>query len=211
MKITQALVNWLISLALLVAGVLTLFLVWQNVYLPQVEANNKLKADIQVLEVSLATQAGYKKDEAKYKSEAARLEAEADAILSTYPIDLWEEDHIAYVDYVSGKTNMKITSLNWGQSTPVGTLSNGQVLTREQITFNYSRSYASLKDLIEFLVNDTNNHTSLRNITLSYNAGKDTMTGTLYIDRYYLTDSSQSHDPAKPDSEIETGQDNILD
>ncbi len=206
-----SLISWIFSLVLLVVGVLTLLLVWKNVYQPQVEENKKLKADIQVLEVSLATQSKYKKDENKYKAEAEKLQGEAEEILKAYPIDLWEEDHIAYADYISKKTDMKITSLNWAQGGAVKTLSNGRALTSESVTFNYSRSYASLKELIQFLVNDPLNHSSLTTLSISYNAKDDVISGTMHVNRFYLTNAGAAHTPAAPDGDIDVGQDNILD
>lgn len=206
-----SLINWLISLILLVGGIVALLAIHQNVYKPMVEENEKLKNDIKLLEVSLATQQGYKKEEALYKEQTETLNKQASEALSSFPRDLWEEDHIAYVDYIYEKTGMNITSLNWGQNGVVQSLSNGMALNAEMITFNYNRSYASLKDLITFLVNDSENHSSLTTLTISYNAQQDQMNGTMYVMRYYLTGQEGEHIPAGPNVDIETGQDNILD
>ena len=204
-------VNWILSLLLLVVGILSLVIVYQQCYQPMAEENEKLRSDIEMLEISYATQLGYKEKENYHIAEADRLGKEANETLSRYPKDLWEEDHIAFVDYIHEKTGMNVTSLNWGGVAEVKKLSNGMALTAESITFNYNRSYASLKDLITFLVNDPENQTSLTTLSIAYNAGQDAMSGTMYVNRFYLTGQSGAHTPAKPDDDIQTGQNNILD
>jgi hypothetical protein len=203
--------NWIVSALLLVVGILSLVIVYQNVYQPMVKENEQLRADIKLIEANLAVQKGHKEKQEFYIAEAESLTAQAKEQLGGYPVDLWEEDHIAYVDYITDQTGMDITSLNWGTNADVKQLSNGMALKSESITFNYNRSYASLKDLIHFLVEDPLNHTSLTTLSISYNAQQDTMSGTMYVKRFYLTGQGTEHKPAQPGEDIETGQDNVLD
>lgn len=208
--------KWIVALLLVVMGVVAVAVVYTTQFAPMLAENKKLEEQIVVYEKSISVLANHKLNEEKYKSESERIQKEAEELLADFPVELRYEDQLLYVDYLEENLGYDIGTLNIGADYSIYSMSNNRALCSQYITIPYTTTYNGFKELITFFNGDDNKTddqfpASIVNISVSYDAATDTMSGTMVLRRYYVTGLGAYVPPKIPENLFPVGGNNILD
>lgn len=207
--------KWLVALLLIIVGVAAVAYVYTGQFAPMLEENEKLEKEIDLYEKNISILANHKLNEDKYLTETENLKKEVEEILAKFPVELRFEDELLYVDHLEDELGYPITNLNVGADYSIYSMANNRALCSQYITIPYTTTYNGFKELVRFFNGDGDKTddtypASIVNISVSYNAESDTMSGTLILRRYYVTGSGSYVPPQIPDNMFPIGDNNIL-
>ncbi len=207
--------KWIVALLLIIAGVAAIAFVYTKQYAPMIEENEKLEKQIDLYEKNISILANHKLNEDKYLTETEKLKKEVEEILAKFPVELRLEDELLYVDYLEEELGYSINNLNVGADYSIYSMANSRALCSQYITIPYTTTYSGFKNLISFFNGDDDKTddtypASIVNISVSYNADSDTMSGTLILRRYYVTGQGSYVPPQIPSNMFPVGDNNIF-
>lgn len=220
------------SLLLIVAGVAIILLVYFFGCKKLDEKTAALQTENNSLQVIITKMEMHQAKLSFYKEETVRMNEECVEIKNIYPSAILSADKILYAKRLEDVCNMQISYLGMNDITTINVVYptaqlisvdaqlNGQVqptapanpngiyLMKHGLSINYEAGYENLKQLFNFIVEDSQQKT-LHSVTLSYNESTGVLSGNLTSSMYSMTGTSVVYQ--KPDfTGIAIGTDDLF-
>lgn len=201
--------KWMIALLLLVLGIAALAVCHQTYYTPMMQEAEKSQKSCETLQAAIAVAKSNLEKEASYAEEAEKLKAKTEELLESFkfPGEILEEDQILWIRDQEIATEQKQTAIVFGTSSPLYR-SGAFTLHQKTFPFSYSATYAGMKNLITYFVENEDDPVSLVSLTITYDPQTSTCSGTMMLRRYYVTELEDYVPPTIPGVQI--GTDNIF-
>ncbi len=201
--------KWMIALLLLVLGVAALLVCYQTYYTPMMQDAEKAQKSAETLQTAITVAKGNLEKEAFYAEEAEKIKAQTDELLESFhfPGEILEEDQILWIRDQESATGQKQTAIVFGTSSPLYQ-SGSFTLHEKTFPFTYTATYAGMKNLITYFVENEEDPVSLVSLTIAYDPQTATCSGTMMLRRYYVTGLEDYVPPTIPGVQI--GTDNIF-
>ena len=197
------------ALLLIVAAVVVYFGGYKADEAAHEKQVKQVKTMISALEANILENMRYTDVQDELETENAKVVASRLDLYEKFPVELKEEDQIAYVLYL--ETIFKTEVINWAfsKAQPITTLRDGSKLMGLTLTVNYETTYEGFKEMLNYLSTDVR-VTSVQYANIQYDVQSDTAKGTITLLLYLIdTDLQEYLPPIIP--EPSTGKENIYD
>ena len=162
-----------------------------------------VQSQINDLSPQLEELRGYYANFATYQNEIDRIESGVTADLSKYPSDVRSEDIVMYANELQEKIGISIDSITLAAPEVVALFSVPQktdtsyelipvAAMRAGFEITCKFDYAQMKKLIAYVYNDSK-HTTIESISVSYDAENGTLTGTVSMEKYFVSNSNYTY------------------
>ena len=201
--------KWMIALLLLVLGIAALAVCYQTYYTPMMQEAEKSQKNAQTLQLAIATAKANLSKEESYAQETEKIKAQTEELLENFYFsgEILEEDQILWIRDQELATDQKQTAIVFGTASPLYQ-SGSFTLHQKTFPFTYTATYAGMKNLITYFVENEKDPVSLVSLTIQYDPQTSTCTGTMMLRRYYVTGLEDYVPPSIPGVQI--GTDNIF-
>jgi hypothetical protein len=203
------------NLLLILLGIILFVAGYFTVYNPYQKKTEALLAEIAALRPTLSELQVFEGSLDKYKAGIDELEGKIASETERYPTDVRPEDFIMYAIDMEEKIELDVTSLEFAQPVLIsqfdGIKRDGEQYSVTPLaayaygtTANCSLSYEELKALIQ-LVDETPLCTKLDSVSVSFDTENGGLTGSVVLDKYFITSGSDPYVPTKvPDVDLGT-------
>lgn len=186
------------KLLLILMGVVVFLLSYLLVYNRYIDKRDQLAEQISQLQPQLNTLEGYYANLATYQSAVADDKKTVQEEMAKFPAQVRTENLVLYA--VELRTRLGIAPLAMTFTDPVrigefnGVAGSGGKETTVkmdayQIGMNLSGdlTYPQLKQMLHYIYSETPEYTSVNSLSVSYDAQKAKITGTVGISKFYIT------------------------
>lgn len=219
MKIASNLSDHEKNLLFLLFTLLILFCAYQFGYVPFTERADNLHNENLLLTSRLNELQIKKNQEEKFITETKDYEDKINEMLEEFPVRITQEKNIMLINELEGYADVKISSINFGDSSNfyTGSLQKGNASDSVEtitgystsIVLTYQTSYEGLKKSIDF-IHENDKKMNITGITAAFDNTTGNLTGTLTIMLYALDGMDKQEEEVKIPG-IEIGVDNIFD
>ncbi len=207
------------QLLYIIGGLLLFVVLYMKVYTPMQEENAKMQSEIAYLENECKELEIQYAGMATYQAKADEYRKSVKEYVSSFPVDIKEEDIVAYLLDLMEENEIEVSNIGFGQPMEIVSF-NGLMeidgldrslnMVGKQITTNISAkfTYEKLKDVVNYIYN-TPSQTTLESVSMSYSEQDDSLSGSFKFSRYTLSYNDAEYVPEKL-PEVSIGQEDIF-
>ena len=167
----------------------------------------EVNSQIESLQPRLNELRGYYANLSSYQSEIDRIKDSVNTDLSQYPSDVRSEDMIMYANELEEKLGITVEEINLTDphvvaqfSVPKQTDNSYELVPvaamQSGIEIKCKLNYSQLKKLIDYIYNNSK-QTIIDNISVSYDAETGGLTGTVTLEKYFISSSDYQYTETK--------------
>lgn len=174
----------------------------------------ELQSQIDSLAPRLAELRQYSSNLSSYQEEISKIEDSVDSELSKFPSDVRNEDMVMYADELQKNIGIKLNGISVAKPELMSRFdipresADGYKLVpvaamRIGADIDCSMNYSQLKSLINYIYS-TKEKTALKSVNISFNAETGGLTGTISVEKYFVSSADYSYQKTNIPS-VETG------
>lgn len=189
-----------IKLLIILGGVLVLVACYFFVYNNLTKKRDEVEAQIEELEPQLKQYREYAANQPKYEAATKEAKENIAATLAKLPSSYNPEDVILYATGLEKSLGIDVTALSFADPVAIAQFTGvtaddvdnaagavDMTAYETQTTVALNLDYLKLKNLLNSVYNMSDTETGVDSVTVSYDAESAGLTGTVVLDKFYLT------------------------